>query len=391
MKPTLIVADYPVGYASGFGETLYNLFSGFPGEKLWSAHPGHIAAAEGKQRGQSVRLPSPARPRWLDNRIALAYYPFLKAQQFQAARKAVRLLGEVVERNSIKNLLVVPVSPWILSAALALHKRHPKLNLVFYVMDDWQGHHECHQLPYTRWRQRLLREAIGRANTRFAVSREMAAHYEQTFGKSWSVVHNGVPKVALTTETNRHKKPREVMLAGDVNVFRFDAVIAFAKAIERYNERRQQPIEFKVMGEVADQHRSALSALKTTKLLSRRSHTECLAAMKAADLLYLPLAFCKRSARISLYSLPTKLPEYLASGKSVFFHAPKDSAVFQIAERYNLTPRLATIEPEFLDAFVEEWAERKQNGAESLARAKNALAQEFDIDTLAARFQAAFV
>ena len=113
--------------------------------------------------------------------------------------------------------------------------------------------------------------------------------------------------------------------------------------------------------------------------------------MKAADLLYLPLAFCKRSARISLYSLPTKLPEYLASGKSVFFHAPKDSAVFQIAERYNLTPRLATIEPEFLDAFVEEWAERKQNGAESLARAKNALAQEFDIDTLAARFQAAFV
>jgi len=30
--PTLIVADYPVGYASGFGETLYNLFSGFPSE-----------------------------------------------------------------------------------------------------------------------------------------------------------------------------------------------------------------------------------------------------------------------------------------------------------------------------------------------------------------------
>ena len=49
MKPTLIVADYPVGYASGFGETLYNLFSGFPSEKLWSAHPGHIAPAADKQ------------------------------------------------------------------------------------------------------------------------------------------------------------------------------------------------------------------------------------------------------------------------------------------------------------------------------------------------------
>ena len=388
MKPTLVVADYPVGYASGFGETLYNLFKGFPSEKLWSAHPRHIAPAADKQSAQSVLLPSPARPRWLNNK---ASYPLLKAQQFQAARESVRLLGEVVEKRSIMNLLVVPVTPWILSAALALHKRYPKLNLVFYVMDDWQGHHECHQLPYSPWRRRLLREAIDRSNTRFAVSREMAAHYEETFGKSWSVVHNGVPKAGLKTETNGHKKPREVMLAGDVNVFRFDAVIAFAEAIERYNQRRQQAIEFKVMGEVAEQHRAPLSRLKSAKLLSRRSHAECLEAMKAADLLYLPLAFCKRSARISLYSLPTKLPEYLASGKSVFFHAPGESAVFHVAERYDLTPRLATIDAHALDAFVEDWAEGKQNGADLAARATNALMQEFDIAMLAARFQAAFV
>lgn len=391
MKPTLVIADYPVGYASGFGETLYNLFSGFPSEKLWTAHPGHLAPAADKQRAQAVRLPSPSRPGWVNNRISLAYYPFLKAQQFRATRDAVRLLGEVVERNSIGNLLVVPVSPWILSAALALHRRYPNLNFVFYVMDDWQGHHECHQLPYSRRRQRLLLEAIDRGNTRFAVSREMAAHYEQTFGKNWSVVHNGVPRSSLTTEANGHKQPRQVMLAGDVNVFRFDAVIAFAEAIERYNQRSERTIEFKVMGEVAEQHRGPLTALRATQLLSRRSHTDCLEAMRAADLLYLPLAFCKRSARISLYSLPTKLPEYLATGKSVFFHAPGDSAVFRVAERYNLTPRLATIDPEALDAFIEKWAEGNQNGSDSLARAKHALDQEFDINALAARFQAAFV
>jgi len=390
-SPTLVIADYPVGYASGFGETLYNLFKGFPNEKLWSAHPGHIVPAEGKQRGHSIRLPSPSRPQWLNRRIALAYYPLLKAQQFQAARETVRLLAEVVERSSIRNLLVVPVSPWILSAALALHRRYPKLNLVFYVMDDWQGHHECHELPYSRWRRRLLREAIDRANTRFAVSREMAAHYEQTFGKSWSVVHNGVSRRAVTNGNNGHRKSRQVLLAGDVNVFRFDAVIAFAEAIERYNQRRAQTIEFNVMGEVAEQHREPLSTLRSVKLLARRSHAECLAAMKAADLLYLPLAFCKRSSRISLYSLPTKLPEYLASGKSVFFHAPKESAVFRVAERHDLTPRLASIEPEALDVFIEHWAEGNQNGADTLIRAKNALREEFDIDALAARFQSAFV
>jgi hypothetical protein len=384
---TLVIADYPVGYTSGFGETLYNLFGGFPSEKLWSAHPAHVTPAEGKRRAQSIELPSPSRPHWLPSRISLAYYPLLKMQQFRASRDAVRQLARVVQEHSIKNLLVIPVSPWIMSAALALHKQYSKLNLVFYVMDDWQGHHDCHQLPYTRRRQRLLSELVQRANVCFAISREMAAHYEESFGKSWVVVHNGVRRDSLH-ETNGSSKPRQVLLAGDVNVFRFDAVIAFAEAIERHNRRNGDPIEFTLMGDVAEQHRSSLSALRAVKMLSRRPHSECLEAMKAADLLYLPLAFGKKSARISLYSLPTKLPEYLATGQSVFFHAPQESAMFRVAERYDLTPKLATIDPEALDAFVETWA--NGNGANCMEKARRALREEFDIDRLAARFQAAF-
>ena len=385
-SPTLVIADYPIGYASGFGETLYNLFAGFPSEKLFTAHLGHISPADCKRRGQSIKLPSPSRPRWIPNQISLAYYPLLKAQQFRAAKETVHVLSEVVQRNSIKNILVVPVSPWILSAALALHKRHSKLNLIVYVMDDWQGHHECHQLPYSPWRQRLLREVINRAGIRFAVSREMAAHYEHIYGNSWLVAHNGVSKDSLQNQMSSGTKPKQVLLAGDVNVFRVDAVIAFAEAIERHN----QGIKLTIMGEVADQYRSPLSALHAVRLLGRRSHSECLNAMKAADLLYLPLAFCKKSSRISLYSLPTKLPEYLASGKSVFFHAPKESATFRIAERYDLTPRLATTDPATLDTFVESWANGEQNGSESVLKNKSALLEEFDIDQLSKSFQAAF-
>ena len=110
--------------------------------------------------------------------------------------------------------------------------------------------------------------------------------------------------------------------------------------------------------------------------------------MKAADLLYLPLAFGEKSARISLYSLPTKLPEYLATGKSVFFHAPKESAVFRVAERYDLTPRLASIDAAALDAFMQTWT--NGNGTDCPDKAKRALREEFDIERLAARFQAAF-
>lgn len=260
-------------------------------------------------------------------------------------------------------------------------------------MDDWQGHHECHQLPYSRRRQRLLREVIDRANARFAVSREMAAHYEDVFGRNWLVAHNGVRQGFLRHEPNGARKLNQIFLAGDVNVFRFDAVLAFAAALERHNRRRDNPIEFTVMGEVAEQHRSALSALSAVKLLSRRSHTECLKAINAADLLYLPLAFSKRSSRISLYSMPTKLPEYLASGKKVLFHAPKESAVFRVAERYDLKPRLGTIDARELDRFIENWISTDQKHDQSHdqnCKSQRALVEEFDIDRLSKRFQTAF-
>jgi hypothetical protein len=385
---TLVIADYPVGHASGFGETLYNLFDGFPADKLWTAHPAHAAA--GKTRAKSIKLPSPSRPQWLPNRVGLAYYPFLKMKQFRASKTAVRLLRDVVEKNSIKNLLVIPVSPWILSAALTLHKQCSHLNLVVYVMDDWQGHHECFHLPYSPARRRLLAEVVDRAGVRFAVSREMAAHYEETFGRSWLVVHNGVADAALPAETPAAANCRQILLAGDINVFRFDAVMAFAEAIERHNQRRVESIELTVMGEVAEEHRRSLSALRAVRLLSRQSHSECLRAMRAANLLYLPLAFGRQSSRISLYSLPTKLPEYLASGKTVLVHAPKDSAVYRVAERYDLTPRLATIDREALDEFVETWVHARRNGHDSELKAKRALQEEFNLPRLAERFQAAF-
>ena len=389
MSQTLVLADYPVGHGSGFGETLFNLFDGFPSDNLWTAYPSHMSVAAGKTRAESIRLPAPTRPEWLPSGASLAYYPVLKVRQFRAAREAVRLLRDAVTNNSIKNLLVIPVSPWILSAALALHKQCSKLNLVVYVMDDWQGHHECFKLPYSRWRKRLLTEVIDRATVRFAVSREMAAHYEETFGNSWLVVHNGVAGAELT-----HDEPvrnaNDILLAGDVNVFRFDAVLAFAEAIERHNRRRGEALALTVMGEVAPEHRPSLSALRAVKLLGRQSHSECLRAMKAADLLYLPLAFARQSSRISLYSLPTKLPEYLASGKRVLIHAPRDSAVYRVAERYDLTPRLATIKPAALDEFVESWATTGPRDNESALKVRRALQEEFDLRPLAARFQAAF-
>ena len=388
-SPTLVLADYPIGFSSGFGETLYNLFRGFQTATLWSAHPVHNSPS--KPLGRTVAIPSPSRPKWLPAQLSLAFYPALKTRQLMASKRTAEQLSVFIRANSIKNLLVIPVSPWILSAALRIHRQQRELNLILFVMDDWQGHHESYGLPYSNRRRRLLGEAISRANKRFAVSREMAAHYEDYFGGTWQVAHNGIDYEAVSPNGKIVSQPRTILLAGDINVFRFDAVFAFAEALQRCSRRTNAKLELKILGDVADEYAKPLSRLGVVRMLGRRSHSACLEAMRNTDLLYLPLAFSRKAARISLYSLPTKLPEYLASGKSMLVHAPRESAVFHIAERYDLNPRLATIDGSELDGFVTQWAEGKLKESHNDAGIKRALSSEFNLKTLAANFQSAFV
>ena len=65
--------------------------------------------------------------------------------------------------------------------------------------------------------------------------------------------------------------------------------------------------------------------------------------------------------------------------------------MFRVAERHDLEPRLATIDPQALDSFIDGWAQEDQNGKDMFSRARNALREEFDLDRLSARFQSAFV
>jgi hypothetical protein len=388
-SPTLVLADYPIGFSSGFGETLYNLFSGFQPATLWSAHPANNSPS--KPLGKTVELSSPSRPKWLPSPLSLAFYPALKTRQLMASKRTAEQLSAFIQANSIKNLLVIPVSPWILSAALRIHRRHRELNLILFVMDDWQGHHESYDLPYSNRRRRLLAEAISRANKRFAVSREMAAHYEEAFGGIWQVAHNGIEYGTVSPNGKIVPQPRKILLAGDINVFRFDAVFAFAQALQRCSRRLNATLELTILGDVAGEYAKPLSRLEVVRMFGRRSHAECLEAMRNTDLLYLPLAFSRKAARISLYSLPTKLPEYLATGKTMLVHAPRESAVFRIAERYDLSPRLATIDDSKLDEFVAQWIAGKFNDSHNDEDVKRALSSEFDLRMLAANFQSAFI
>jgi hypothetical protein len=385
----LVVADYPIGYASGFGETLFNLFTGFPSQNVFCAHPSGTEPAPGKEFGRSVPFDFPQRPAWASYHIRNVFYPYLKLCQHAARAKLISCLRTLTKKMSITHLLAIPVSPWILNAAIETCNALPQISLVTFVMDDWQGHHTLFGLPYSARRRRLLSEAFRLSQARFAISREMAELYQQEYGHSWEVVHNGVLLNAISQSSCAGWPPSKILLTGDVNMFRFDAIYSFALALDRHNERSERSLTFEIMGEVATECVGKLKALRCVQLLGRHSQDQCFKAMNEAHLLYLPLAFSAAAHRIAQYSLPTKLPEYLMTGRPIIFHAPAKSAVVRLAERNKLGPTLTTIDPEGVDKFVDVIAAHSTQFEDWPRRAQNALAAEFDIQDLACRFQRA--
>src|SRR5262249_23533863 len=219
--------------------------------------------------------------------------------------------------------------------------------------------------------------------------REMAELYQGEYGLCWEVVHNGI-SVDTIGEASYAGWPRsKIVLTGDVNVFRFDAVYSFALAVDRYNARSHRPLNFDIIGEIATEYVDKLKTLRCVRLLGRQPQDRCFKAMKEADFLYLPLAFSAAARRIAHYSLPTKLPEYLMTRRPIIFHAPEKSAMVQVAKRNKLTPTLTTLDAAEIDKFVDLIATHEAAFADWPRRAQTTLVAEFDIRNLASRFQRA--
>ena len=75
---------------------------------------------------------------------------------------------------------------------------------------------------------------------------------------------------------------------------------------------------------------TALSGLKDlagVEVLPRLPHADMPAFLSSCDALLLPLDFDRGSREFARYSMPSKLPEYLASGTPILVVAPPDVAV----------------------------------------------------------------
>ncbi|MBX3467299.1 MAG: hypothetical protein KF878_10435 [Planctomycetes bacterium] len=120
----------------------------------------------------------------------------------------------------------------------------------------------------------------------------------------------------------------------------------------------------------------------THGLLSPR---EAVRAQRAADVLFLPLAFRSRIPEVIRTSAPGKLGEYLRAGRPILVHAPADSFVARFFRERGCGLVVDRPEPAALVAALRRVRDEPGRVAELAARAR-AAAEEFALPAARAAF-----
>ena len=382
----LILGDYPIGYGNGIGETLSNLLETWPDDRIFDMHPEKMQPLPGRGRGRSIPFSWPRPPAWLPAVGRLPYKPLLKIRQAAASRELVRAAAAAIREHHIDAVLTYPVTPWILFAAVQLRRAFPDVRFVFYVMDDWAGHHMCFGLPFTARRRAALAEMIATSDVRFACSHLMQRDYERRFATSWNVVHKGV-QVPSALPARSDRRIWRILYTGGMNMFRFDAVLAFAEGLRLFREQSGRDVTLTLLGPEPDaEYASALAPYSFIRTQPWVDNATCQQRMTEADFLYLPLSFAPRLERITHLAMPAKFSEYLASGTPAIFHVPRESEVFDLATQAGLSSTLDTLDPLKIRDFLVRLNSPAFDETAYQRGARRLLHDEFDETVLRLRF-----
>jgi len=295
--------------------------------------------------------------------------------------------ARALRRPEARGLLAVYPKQSFLLAALLAAGTSRKPFAVYFVDVYVEG------LPRGRRVARLLERAVARrAAVVFAMSEP---HRDQVVERLRAL---GVVDPRVVEIPHPHAEPAavpRVALAGEPSIVFTGAIYdAQADSVRRLVAALDRP-------ELADARLHLLSQLPPAVIaesgirpgprvtLAAASNRESLAAQRAADVLFLPIAF-DANETVRRTASPSKLPEYLAAGRPILVHAPPDAYVTRYAREHGFAEVVDQPDEAALAAAVVRLASDEARRAELVAAARETL-RRHEVPAVAERFREALV
>jgi hypothetical protein len=250
-----------------------------------------------------------------------------------AARVALEAVGALREERARALLVVYPKQHFLLGGLIAAaFSRKP---LLVYFMDVY-----VEVLPHGRGVARMIeRRVLRRASVVFAMS---DAHRRQVEERLHALRAGDVRVVELPHPFEAVDVPEApaplvgrpaIVFTGSVYSAQADSLSRLIAALDDEALANLDPRLHLFSPMDADAVASFGVRVGGRVSLAFASNTEALAVQRAADILFLPIAFGLVSAQARTAS-PSKLPEYLAAGRPILVHAPGDSFIACYARKH---------------------------------------------------------
>jgi glycosyltransferase involved in cell wall biosynthesis len=210
-----------------------------------------------------------------------------------------------------------------------------RLPLVIHIMDDWVSVLYLGGLlsPWqSKKKERLFRHMTEVATARFAICDEMAEAYRQRYGQIFQSFQN-----AIDVDAWQQFRKNPVVVGSSVRIAYIGSIFPNAQlkslrdicnvVQELHDEHFPISLEIYSPRHLAEQYREQLVIGTAISLYDTISDDiSFFSTLQAADILVLPVNFDRDTVEFIRYSMPTKVPAYLAVGTPILAYGPADVA-----------------------------------------------------------------
>ena len=202
-----------------------------------------------------------------------------------------------------------------------------------HVMDDYYTFFSRNP-DFRKNNKMLFNKLVELSSVNIAICEEMSKEYSIRYGKKF---HHFQHSVDISFWDRNYKiksepKPFIIQYSGRLSVGPSNSFLLLSEAIELLN-RKGFMIEFRIQTMTNNSKMlNLLSKFKNNLIQKPIPYDELPLRYSEADLLVLPIDFDKQSIEYIRLSMPTKAPEYMASGVPIMVFAPGETALYKYAK-----------------------------------------------------------
>lgn len=416
-KPrVLFITSVAFNGITGGGITFSNLFRGWPQDRLFTVHADAVPVSFDVCRNY-YRLGTAEIGRWphfsgspgkVEHEGSMAAMPEVAAPRDGLARKLRQALvgapwpdnGRLTPQLSCfieqakPDLIYTILGPLGMTQLVRQIRDRFRLPVAVHFMDDYLATLYAGGLlsPLVRARLNAVTDdVVEKAALRLAIGDDMAAAYQARWGMPFTAIQNAVDVDTITPANPERDAAAPLRLAYIGSIFSYaqsQSLADIAASVARLAEAgRKITLDIYSPLHLAEPFRAQLEIHPAVRLHDTiRDDESFFRAITSVDALLLPVNFDPASIAYIRYSMPTKVPAYLASGTPILAYGPAQTAQIAYARREGWALVVERRDPRLLDQAIVALA--TDNGLRRrLSERARAVASRHDVRHVRGQFQ----